>query len=81
MFPLRSPCLLVTKANGENNSGKTSIISLLERFYDVSQGQILFDDKDIYSANVGEYRKLISLVAQEPGLFQGELKLRWRWNS
>lgn len=53
------------------NSGKTSIVSLVERFYDVSRGQILFNDKDICSVNVGEYRKLISLVAQEPSLFQG----------
>ena len=54
------------------NSGKTSIVSLIERFYDVSEGQILFNSKDIYSVNVGEYRKLISLVAQEHSLLQGK---------
>jgi ABC-type ATPase involved in cell division len=58
------------------NSGKTSVISLIERFYDVSRGQILFNDKDIYSVNIGEHRKLISLVAQEPNLFRGEFPTR-----
>jgi ABC-type multidrug transport system fused ATPase/permease subunit len=57
---------------GASGSGKTSIISLLERFYDISRGQILFNGKDVTEVNVYEFRKLMSLVAQEPSLFQGE---------
>ncbi|AEO70297.1 uncharacterized protein THITE_2121528 [Thermothielavioides terrestris NRRL 8126] len=59
---------------GASGSGKTSIVSLLERFYDVSKGQILFNGKDISEINVYEYRKLLSLVAQEPSLFHGTIR-------
>lgn len=59
---------------GASGSGKTSIVSLLERFYDVDKGQILFNGKDISSVNVFEYRKLLSLVAQEPSLFHGTIR-------
>ncbi|KAK3300285.1 P-loop containing nucleoside triphosphate hydrolase protein [Chaetomium fimeti] len=59
---------------GASGSGKTSIVSLLERFYDVSKGQILFNGKDITDVNVYEYRKLLSLVAQEPSLFHGTIR-------
>ncbi|KAK5663365.1 hypothetical protein OQA88_3793 [Cercophora sp. LCS_1] len=59
---------------GASGSGKTSIVSLLERFYDISQGQIVMNGKDINEVNVYEYRKLLSLVAQEPSLFQGTIR-------
>lgn len=59
---------------GASGSGKTSIVSLLERFYDVNQGQILFNGKNISEVNVYEYRKLLSLVAQEPALFHGTIR-------
>ncbi|KAK0734121.1 P-loop containing nucleoside triphosphate hydrolase protein [Lasiosphaeria miniovina] len=59
---------------GASGSGKTSIVSLLERFYDVTQGQILFNGKDITQVNLYEYRKLLSLVAQESALFQGTIR-------
>ncbi len=59
---------------GASGSGKTSIVSLLERFYDVARGQILFNDTDISTMNVYEYRKLLSLVAQEPSLFHGTIR-------
>ncbi|KAI1376245.1 P-loop containing nucleoside triphosphate hydrolase protein [Hypoxylon crocopeplum] len=59
---------------GASGCGKTSIVSLLERFYDVQRGQILANGTDIASVNVYEYRKHLSLVAQEPTLFQGTLR-------
>ncbi|KAJ1327607.1 ATP-binding cassette subfamily B (MDR/TAP) member 1 [Microdochium nivale] len=59
---------------GASGCGKTSIVSLLERFYDVSRGQILANGTDISHINVHEYRKHLSLVAQEPTLFQGTLR-------
>jgi len=59
---------------GASGCGKTSIISLLERFYDVQQGQILANGTDIADVNIYEYRKHLSLVAQEPTLFQGTLR-------
>jgi ATP-binding cassette, subfamily B (MDR/TAP), member 1 len=56
---------------GASGCGKTSIISLLERFYDVQKGQILANGLDITDVNVYEYRKHLSLVAQEANIFQG----------
>ncbi|CAH0049412.1 unnamed protein product [Clonostachys solani] len=59
---------------GASGCGKTSIISLLERFYDLNHGQILCNDKDISELNIYSYRKHLSLVAQEATLFQGTIK-------
>ncbi|KAI3323373.1 P-loop containing nucleoside triphosphate hydrolase protein [Xylariaceae sp. AK1471] len=59
---------------GASGCGKTSIVSLLERFYDVQRGQILANGTDITTLDVYEYRKQLSLVAQEPTLFQGTLR-------
>ncbi|KAJ5627305.1 P-loop containing nucleoside triphosphate hydrolase protein [Penicillium herquei] len=59
---------------GASGCGKTSIISMLERFYDPEDGQILFNGKDISEVNVYAHRKRLSLVAQEPTLFQGSVR-------
>lgn len=59
---------------GPSGCGKTSIISLLERFYDIQGGQILANGTDIAQVNVYDYRRHLSLVAQEPTLFQGTLR-------
>ncbi|TGJ81130.1 hypothetical protein E0Z10_g7637 [Xylaria hypoxylon] len=59
---------------GPSGCGKTSIISLLERFYQVTSGQITFDGADIDSIDLTDYRKAISLVAQESSLFDGTLR-------
>ncbi|KAI1198452.1 ABC transporter-like protein [Nemania serpens] len=59
---------------GPSGCGKTSIISLLERFYQVTSGQIRFDGIDVNDIDLRDYRKAISLVAQEPSLFDGTLR-------
>ncbi|KAH9897536.1 P-loop containing nucleoside triphosphate hydrolase protein [Xylariomycetidae sp. FL2044] len=59
---------------GASGCGKTSIVSLLERFYDPQKGRILANGTDITDVNVFAYRKHLSLVAQEPTLFQGTLR-------
>ncbi|KAK8088345.1 ABC transporter [Apiospora hydei] len=59
---------------GASGCGKTSIVSLLERFYDPERGQVLANGVDIASLNIYEYRKHLSLVAQEPNIFQGTLR-------
>ncbi|KAH8175926.1 ABC transporter transmembrane region domain-containing protein [Sarocladium implicatum] len=59
---------------GASGCGKTSIISLLERFYDLDGGQILCNGKDIAEMNVYAYRKHLSLVAQEATLFKGTIR-------
>ncbi|KAJ4027545.1 hypothetical protein NW756_012737 [Fusarium oxysporum] len=59
---------------GPSGCGKTSIISLLERFYDLEKGDILCNGKSIYDLNAYKYRRSLSLVAQEPNMFQGSIR-------
>jgi ATP-binding cassette subfamily B (MDR/TAP) protein 1 len=59
---------------GGSGSGKSTIISLLERFYDPFIGQITIDCVDISKLHVNNYRSHIALVSQEPALFQGTIR-------
>ncbi|KAF2069672.1 hypothetical protein CYY_009009 [Polysphondylium violaceum] len=54
---------------GDSGGGKSTVISLLERFYDPVEGQILLDGDDIKKFNVRALRQKIGLVSQEPVLF------------
>ncbi|KAI0152971.1 leptomycin B resistance protein pmd1 [Xylariaceae sp. FL1272] len=58
---------------GSSGCGKSTIIALLERFYDPTSGQILVDGQDISELEVNSYRSLISLVGQEPTLYSGTI--------
>ena len=55
---------------GFSGSGKSTIIKLLERFYETSKGNILIDGISIQDYNLYELRKKIGLVSQEPILFK-----------
>lgn len=59
---------------GPSGCGKTTVISLLERFYEPSAGAILFNDTDIRDFELSSYRRALSLVAQEPKLFDGTIR-------
>jgi len=54
---------------GESGCGKSTIVSLLLRFYDVNSGVILLDGRDIKSYELKSLRKAMGLVMQEPTLF------------
>ena len=54
---------------GPSGSGKSSVIALLERFYDPLSGRVLIDGKDIRKLNLKSLRRGIALVSQEPALF------------
>jgi ATP-binding cassette subfamily B protein len=58
---------------GATGAGKTSIISLLTRFYDIQGGQILVDGKDIKLVRQAELRRHIGIVLQDPVLFSGTI--------
>ncbi|MDQ3186062.1 MAG: ABC transporter transmembrane domain-containing protein [Pseudomonadota bacterium] len=58
---------------GHSGSGKSTMVNLICRFYDVTEGAILLDGVDIRSLPVAEYRKHIGLVLQEPFLFFGTI--------
>ena len=54
---------------GESGCGKSTFINLMMRFYDPNQGKILLDGMDIKELNLHDLRKAISLVMQEPNIF------------
>mgnify|MGYP006098272779 CR=1 FL=1 len=54
---------------GESGCGKSTFINLLMRFYDVDFGEVLLDDVNIKEYNLHDLRKGISLVMQEPIIF------------
>jgi ATP-binding cassette subfamily B (MDR/TAP) protein 1 len=58
---------------GRSGAGKTSMISLIERFHDPTSGAILLDSVDIKSVPVLQHRARLSLVAQDPDLFSGSV--------
>ena len=58
---------------GETGAGKSTIVNLLCRFYDPSEGAILVDGTDIRSFPTEEYRQNIGIVLQDPFLFYGTI--------
>jgi len=54
---------------GMSGAGKTSLVNLLPRFYDISQGQILIDGQDIRKVSLKSLRNQIALVTQQTILF------------
>jgi len=66
---------------GPTGAGKTSIISLLNRFYDIQKGQILIDGIDIKNMDKYELRKRIGIVLQDVFLFTGTIKDNIRLNN
>lgn len=59
---------------GPSGCGKSTMISLLERFYDPTSGTINFASKAVPTFSPRFYRSQISLVQQEPALFQGSIR-------
>ncbi|KAJ3685940.1 hypothetical protein LUZ61_015104 [Rhynchospora tenuis] len=59
---------------GESGSGKSTVIALLERFYDPDSGKILFDGVELQSLQVRWLRQQVGLVAQEPVLFNDTIR-------
>jgi ATP-binding cassette, subfamily B (MDR/TAP), member 1 len=59
---------------GASGSGKSTIVSLLERFYDPIAGEILLDGKRILDININYYRSLFALVSQDITLYDGSVR-------
>lgn len=58
---------------GETGSGKTSFINLIERFYDVSEGELLIDNLNIKDYKISEIHDKIGICFQNPTLFSGSI--------
>jgi ABC-type multidrug transport system fused ATPase/permease subunit len=59
---------------GPTGSGKSSIINLVGRFYDPDSGEVTIDGVDLRKVKLKSLRRKVSIVLQEPYLFQGTLK-------
>jgi ATP-binding cassette subfamily B multidrug efflux pump len=59
---------------GATGSGKTTIINLIPRFYDTSEGQILIDGHDVRDVTLDSLRSQIGIVLQETNLFSGTIR-------
>ncbi|HEX3274373.1 MAG TPA: ABC transporter transmembrane domain-containing protein [Gemmatimonadales bacterium] len=59
---------------GPSGGGKTTLVSLLPRFWDVDRGRITLDGTDIRSLRLADLRSAIGVVPQEPALFSGTVR-------
>lgn len=59
---------------GHTGAGKTSIISILNRLYEIESGRILIDDRDIHDYRIESLRNHIGIVLQDVFLFSGTIK-------
>jgi ATP-binding cassette subfamily B protein len=59
---------------GETGAGKSTIVKLIERFYDLTDGTIRIDDHDLRDLDLSRYRQHIGLVPQESFLFPGNIR-------
>ncbi|XP_076895263.1 ABC transporter B family member 1-like [Bidens hawaiensis] len=73
-FTLSVPAGKTIALIGSSGSGKSSVVSLIERFYDPTSGQVMLDGHDIKGLNLKWLRQQIGLVSQEPALFATTIK-------
>jgi ATP-binding cassette subfamily B protein len=66
---------------GPTGAGKTTLVSLLLRFYDVSAGRITIDGHDVRDVSIESLSRQVSVVLQEPYLFSGTVRENIRYNS
>ncbi|MEP7269185.1 MAG: ABC transporter ATP-binding protein [Saprospiraceae bacterium] len=66
---------------GKSGSGKSTLVDLLPRFYDVSEGEILIDGKNIKDIDITSLRNQFSMVTQEAILFHGSVEENIRFGS
>ncbi len=66
---------------GATGSGKTSLVNLIPRFYDVTEGEVLIDGEPIQSYDLGALRQKIAFVMQKSELFSGTIEENLRWGK
>lgn len=66
---------------GETGSSKSTLIYLIERFYDINQGEILISNNDIKDYRLNELRDQIAISFQKPILFAGTVKENLLWGN
>lgn len=66
---------------GGTGSGKTTLVNLIPRFYEATEGQVLVDGKDVRSIDPALLRQRIGIVPQKAVLFQGSIRENLRWGN
>ena len=66
---------------GESGSGKSTVVGLIQRFYDVQKGSVTMDGVDLKELKLGWLRKTLGLVSQEPVLFATSIMNNIRYGS
>lgn len=76
---LRQFCLEVKPGTsiglvGKSGCGKSTVIGLIQRFYDVENGSVKVDGVDIRQLDIQWYRRHTALVSQEPVIYSGSIR-------
>lgn len=66
---------------GATGSGKSSIVNLIPRFYDVTNGEVLVDGINVKDYNLFDLRKKISMILQKTELFSGTIEENIKWGK
>lgn len=66
---------------GGTGSGKTSLVHLIPRFYDATEGQVLVEGRDVKEYAVSELRKKVGIVLQKAVLFEGTILENLQWGK
>ncbi len=64
---------------GGTGSGKSTIVNLIPRFYDVTEGAVTVDGKDVRAYDITELRRKIGVVMQKAVLFKGTIRENLKW--
>ena len=66
---------------GGTGSGKSSVINLIPRFYDVTEGSVRIGGKDVRKQDITDLRSLVGMVPQKAVLFKGTIADNLRWGN
>ncbi|MBO5209022.1 MAG: ABC transporter ATP-binding protein [Lachnospiraceae bacterium] len=66
---------------GPTGAGKSTIVNLISRFYDVQQGKVLIDEKDVKKVSIESLRKQMGIMTQDNFLFSGTIKDNIRYGK
>ena len=66
---------------GSTGSGKSTLVNLIPRFYDVTSGQVTVDKRDVRSMDLATLRSGMGIVPQDTILFSGTIKDNIRWGK
>ena len=66
---------------GGTGSGKTTLVNLIPRFYDTTQGQVRIDGQDVKSLDIQALHSSIAVVPQKAALFRGTIRSNLQWGN